>query len=182
MATTRNLTATTALEVKALKSFIRWIQESLANGSMLWNQSEAMVHFVNEGLLLRPAIFNEFEKYHGQDGLGNTIDPAYAPGEFIKSCVSYSSWALPAQTDKSIGYNMHCYRVVSSKGETKTVITGIVLTKPQRWFSEVQVNPFLCRIEGPVTVSGKFDMSISSRMMDMMKAQGRSDQYLVINV
>ena len=46
---------------EAAKRFIAWVQRGLADGSMAYNETGAMVHFVEAGMLLvSPRIFKEF--------------------------------------------------------------------------------------------------------------------------
>ena len=62
----------------AARHFIGWLQQGLSDGTLRVNQAGALVHFVDEGMLLvSPRIFREFAKNFGEVGGG----PASAPGE-----------------------------------------------------------------------------------------------------
>lgn len=120
--------------------FIRWVQTSVADGSLIWNEQKAMVHFVKEGLLLvTPAIFKEFEKLHGQDGLGNMIKPDAPQGSYIQQKVSATRWNLK----KKGNINPIMYDIINTKNKTKSKLNGFVFPRPERWFTGMEINPHL---------------------------------------
>lgn len=57
----------------SVERLMSWVQSGLADGSVIYNDSSAMVHFVEEGmLLLTPKIIQEFVKLFGPEGDGDT--------------------------------------------------------------------------------------------------------------
>ena len=63
----------------AARRFICWLQQGLSDGTLRVNQADALVHFVDEGMLLvSPRIFREFAKNFGEVGaaLGASEDAA----------------------------------------------------------------------------------------------------------
>jgi len=120
--------------------FMRWVQDSVATGALIWNEQNAMVHFVKEGLLLvTPAIFKEFEKLHGQDGLGNSIKPDAPPGSYIQQKVGATRWNLK----KKGNVNIIVYDIINKKNQSKSKLNGFVFPRPERWFADFNINPHL---------------------------------------
>ena len=53
----------------AARSFMAWLQQGLADGTLPVNVAGALIHFVPEGMLLvSPRIFREFAMRFGDDG------------------------------------------------------------------------------------------------------------------
>ena len=129
----------------AASRFIAWLQQGIADGTIRVNESRALVHGVDEGMLLvSPRIFREFAKRFGEDGGGRA--PAIAvddvdTGKWIQRQVLRAGWHLRA--DK--GVNILTYQVMR-KGRAVSRLSGVVITNPARFIDPVPpVNPVLAR-------------------------------------
>gem|GEM_PF-1500421 len=126
------------------RRFIGWLQQGLSDGTLRVNQAGALVHFVDEGMLLvSPRIFREFARHLGDDG-GN---PANAPGEpdigkSIQRQVLREGWHLRA--DK--GVNILTYQVMRGN-RAASRLSGVVIRNPVRFVDPVPPsNPLLVRL------------------------------------
>ena len=129
----------------AARRFIGWVQQGLSEGTLRVNEAGALVHFVDEGMLLvSPRIFREFAKRFGEDG---GCDPANAPGESdigksIQRQVLRAGWHLRA--DK--GVNILTYQVMRGDRAVSR-LSGVVIRNPARFVKPVPpVNPLLVRL------------------------------------
>jgi hypothetical protein len=129
----------------AARRFISWVQQGLSDGALRVNEAGALVHFVEEGMLLvSPRIFREFAKRFGEDG---SRGPANAPGEpdigkSIQRQVLRAGWHLRA--DK--GVNILTYQVMRGDRAVSR-LSGIVIRSPARFVNPVpSVNPVLARL------------------------------------
>ena len=128
----------------AARRFICWLQQGLSDGTLRVNQAGALVHFVDEGMLLvSPRIFREFAKNFGEVGGG----PANAPGEpdiakSIQRQVLREGWHLRA--DK--GVNILTYQVMRGN-RAASRLSGVVIRNPVRFVDPVPPsNPLLARL------------------------------------
>ena len=128
----------------AARRFICWLQQGLSDGTLRVNQAGALVHFVDEGMLLvSPRIFREFAKNFGEVGGG----PANAPGEpdiakSIQRQVLREGWHLRA--DK--GVNILTYQVTRGN-RAASRLSGVVIRNPVRFVDPVPPsNPLLVRL------------------------------------
>lgn len=111
--------------------FMQWVQAGLQNGSLPYNESGAMVHFVQDGMLLvSPKIFREYA--------GNE-DWIAVQRKFTKS-----GWSIKAKDGKFIW----SYQVVSSKGATAIILNGVVVDPAPFISQPPSVNPYLVLREG----------------------------------
>ena len=129
----------------AARRFIGWVQQRLSEGTLRVNEAGALVHFVDEGMLLvSPRIFREFAKRFGEDG---GCDPADTPGESdigksIQRQVFRAGWHLRA--DK--GVNILTYQVMRGDRPVSR-LSGVVIRNPARFVKPVPpVNPLLVRL------------------------------------
>jgi len=129
----------------AARRFIGWLQQGLSEGTLRVNEAGALVHFVDEGMLLvSPRIFREFAKRFGEDG---GCDPANAPGESdigksIQRQVFRAGWHLRA--DK--GVNILIYQVMRGDHAVSR-LSGVVIRNPARFVKPVPpINPLLVRV------------------------------------
>lgn len=129
----------------AARRFIGWVQQGLSEGTLRVNEAGALVHFVDEGMLLvSPRIFREFAKRFGEDG---DCDPANAPGESdigksIQRQVFRAGWHLRA--DK--GVNILTYKVMRGDRAVSR-LSGVVIRDPARFVKPVPpINPLLVRL------------------------------------
>ena len=130
----------------AARRFIEWVQRGLSDGTLRVNVADALVHFVDEGMLLvSPRIFREFAERYGEDGNGSAL--ACAAGEadiglFIQRQVLRAGWHL--RTDQ--GVNFLTYQVMHGKRAVSR-LSGVVIPDPVRFVDPVPpVNPLLVRL------------------------------------
>jgi hypothetical protein len=130
----------------AARRFIDWLQRGLSGGTLRVNVAGALVHFVDEGMLLvSPRIFREFAERYGEDGNGSAL--ACAAGEadiglFIQRQVLRADWHL--RTDQ--GVNFLTYQVMRGKRAVSR-LSGVVIPNPARFVDPVPpVNPLLVRL------------------------------------
>jgi len=123
--------------------FMAWLQQGLADGTLRVNQAGALVHFVDEGMLLvSPRIFREFAKRIDEDG-GSTANAPGEPdiGKLIQRQVLRAGWHLRA--DK--GVNILTYQVMRGN-RAASRLSGVVIPNPARFIDPVPpVNPLLVR-------------------------------------
>lgn len=115
-------------------NFMKWIQAGLSSGTMPYNESGAMAHFVPEGMLLvSPKIFQTYAGKNAEDWMG-------IQKRFVKS-----GWALKAPDGRFIWR----YQVISGKNATGIMLNGMIVTNPGEFINEVPaVNPFLVLFDG----------------------------------
>jgi len=127
--------------------FMRWIQEGLAEGNMAYNRSDAMIHFVEDGMMLvSPLIFRRFAELFGEDGEGTPSDkPAMKLGTGIQRQVTNAGWHLVSGDKKS---NIQRYTVIGADGQGKKLISGVVIVDPARFVNPLPANnPCIVRFE-----------------------------------
>ncbi len=127
--------------------FMRWIQEGLADGTMAYNRSDAMIHFVEDGMMLvSPLIFRRFAELFGEDGEGTPSDkPAMKLGTGIQRQVTNAGWHLVSGDKKS---NIQRYTVIGADGQGRKLISGVVIVDPARFVNPLPAyNPCIVRFE-----------------------------------
>ena len=130
-----NQTSALALE------FMAWVQRGVADGSLSYNESGALVHFVEEGLfLVSPGLFRAYAEEHpatpNADN-GNTND---WPGKTVQRAVCGAGWNRKRPRNTSVLR----YRVVSRDGKPGKTLNGVVVQQPERFFAPVPpANPHL---------------------------------------
>lgn len=119
----------------AARRFIGWLRQGLSQGTLRVNEAGALVHFVDEGMLLvSPRIFREFAKRFGEDG---GCDPANAPGEpdlgkSIQRQVLRAGWHLRADN----GVNILTYQVMR-RNRPASRLSGVVIPNPAQFVNPV---------------------------------------------
>jgi len=130
----------------AARRFIDWVQRGLCSGKLRVNAAGALVHFVDEGMLLvSPRIFREFADRHGAVGHGGAL-PGNAGeadiGLFIQRQVLRAGWHLRADR----GANILTYQVMRGKRAVSR-LSGVVIPDPERFIDSLPpVNPLLVRL------------------------------------
>ena len=129
---------------EAALRFMGWLQQGLANGSIVHNETGAMVHFAAEGMLLiSPRIFRHFAERFGEKGDGtpsNLVEDKLGTG--IQREVIKAGWHLlgPKKT------NVHKYQVVRRNGKGGSQLSVMIIREPQRFIEPVPpANPHLVR-------------------------------------
>ncbi|MHB8916193.1 MAG: conjugal transfer nickase/helicase domain-containing protein, partial [Thiobacillus sp.] len=126
----------------AAQLFIAWVQSGLADGSIVYNEPGAMVHFVEAGMLLvSPRIFREFATLHGESGDGKPTELVGDKiGTGIQREVIRAGWHLFGP--KKV--NVLRYQVKRRNGSPGIVLSGMVITNPERFVNPVPpINPML---------------------------------------
>ena len=130
----------------AARRFIDWLQRGLSGGTLRVNAAGALVHFVDEGMLLvSPRIFREFADRYGEDGNGSALTCAAGEpdsGLYIQRQVLRAGWHL--RTDQ--GVNFLTYQVMRGKRAVSR-LSGVVIPNPAHFVDTVPpVNPLLVRL------------------------------------
>jgi hypothetical protein len=120
------------------RRFMEWVRQGIADGTLPVNVRGALVHGVEDGLLLAsPGIFRAFIR---RDGVGQA-----EPGEAAKRLqreVLRAGWHLRADG----GVNLHGY-AWRQDGRAAARIHGVVILAPQRFVDPVPaINPALVRV------------------------------------
>jgi hypothetical protein len=126
---------------ESARRFMMWLRQGLADGSLRANQAGALVHFVDEGMLLvSPRIFQAFATRLKQGDAMNAPGEADT-GKDIQREILRAGWHVRA--DK--GVNILSYRVM--RGDRASArLCGVVIADPARFIDGVYpVNPLLVR-------------------------------------
>jgi hypothetical protein len=120
------------------RRFMAWVQQGITDGSLPVNARGALVHGVEEGLLLEsPRILRAFIQH---DGAGQ--DQPKDAAKRLQREVLRAGWHLKAEG----GVNLHGYAWGQDKRPAER-IHGIVILAPQRFFDPVPaLNPMLNRV------------------------------------
>jgi hypothetical protein len=120
------------------RRFMEWVRQGIADGTVPVNVRGALVHGVEDGLLLAsPGIFRAFIQ---RDGVGQA-EPADAAKRLQRE-VLRTGWHL--RTDG--GVNLHGY-AWKQDGRAAARIHGVVILSPSRFFDPVPgINPALVRL------------------------------------
>lgn len=120
------------------RRFMDWLQHGLADGTLPVNVRGALVHGVEEGLLLvSPGIFRAFIR-RGGGALGEPRDAA----KRLQREVLRAGWHLRADG----GVNLHAY-AWKEGGHAAARVHGIVVLLPGRFVDPVPaINPALVRV------------------------------------
>ncbi|WP_404299146.1 MobH family relaxase [Alicycliphilus denitrificans] len=108
--------------------FMYWVQQSLAKREMKFNETGAMVHFVEEGMaLVSPRIFKEFAQAAAADA-GEAAELATRVQRELIKC----GWHLPGPNKINIvKYHIH------AKGSVVGTLACVVLIQPGRFVQPV---------------------------------------------
>ncbi|TAK43651.1 MAG: hypothetical protein EPO27_14580 [Betaproteobacteria bacterium] len=130
---------------EAARRFIDWVRQELSDGALRVNEAGALVHCVQEGMLLvSPRIFREFAKRFGEDGSRGSANAPGEPdiGKSIQRQVLRAGWHLRA--DK--GVNILTYQVMRGDRAVSR-LSGVVIRNPRRIVNPVPpINPLLVRL------------------------------------
>jgi len=130
----------------AARRFIDWVQHGLSSGTLRANAAGALVHIVDEGMLLvSPRIFRVFADRHGAVGHDGALPgTAGAPdiGLFIQRQVLRAGWHRRADQ----GVNILTYQVMRGNRAVSR-LSGVVILNPERFIVPLPpVNPLLVRL------------------------------------
>lgn len=120
------------------RRFMEWVRQGIADGTLPVNVRGALVHGVEDGLLLAsPGIFRAFIR---RDGAGQA-EPGNAAKRLQRE-VLRAGWHLRANG----GVNLHGY-AWKQDGRAAARIHGVVILAPQRFVDPVPpINPALVRV------------------------------------
>jgi hypothetical protein len=124
---------------------MEWVRQGIADGTLRVNVPGALVHGVEDGLLLAsPGIFRAFIR---RDGAGKA-----EPGDAVKRLqreVLRAGWHLRADG----GVNLHGY-AWKQDGRAAARMHGVVILAPQRFVDPVPpINPALVRVGDSAAVA-----------------------------
>jgi len=122
------------------RRFMEWVRQGIADGTLPVNVRGALVHGVEDGLLLAsPGIFRAFVR---RDGAGQAESGDAA--KRLQREVLRAGWHLRADG----GVNLHGY-AWKQDGRAATRVHGVVILAPQRFVDPVPpINPALVRVGG----------------------------------
>ncbi len=128
--------------------FMGWVQQGLADGSLPYNTTTALVHFVMVNLrdreetmmlLVSPAIFRRFAESYGDPG----NDPGSAGesqevtanklGMGIQLSFTHAGWHQPATR----GRNIHRFQVIRRGDCGGSLLNGFLVVEPERFVNPV---------------------------------------------
>lgn len=127
------------------RSFIGWLKRGISDGTIRVNEPGALVHGVNEGVLLvSPRIFREFSKQlgpHQHDGRVRSPSDGEDAAKWVQRQVLRAGWHL--QADR--GINILAYQVMRGDRAVSR-LSGVVIRNPAQFIDLVPpVNPVLVR-------------------------------------
>jgi hypothetical protein len=130
---------------EAARRFIGWLQQGLSEGTLRFNEAGALVHFVDEGMLLvSPRIFREFATRFGENGDCAAPDASGEPdnGKSIQRELLRAGWHVRA--DK--GVNILTYQLIRGNRAVSR-LSGVIIRNPSQFVDPVPpVNPLLVRL------------------------------------
>ncbi len=126
----------------AVERFMAWIQSGLADGSVLYNDSSAMVHFVDEGmLLLTPKIIQEFVKMFGPEGDGNLGGTAADDKAWVKLQREFQKSGYATRNPEIKGSYIFAYATTNT--QSSRPVNCYLVRQPERFINPVpQSNPY----------------------------------------
>jgi hypothetical protein len=135
---------------EAALKFMRWIQEGLSQGELPYNRADAMIHFVEEGMMLvSPVIFRKFAELFGESGDGQPSERSGgAIGTGIQRQVTNAGWHKVTGTEKK---NIQKFLVAGHDGGGKKIISGVVILDPVRFVNPLpEINPSIVAFDKPL--------------------------------
>jgi integrating conjugative element relaxase (TIGR03760 family) len=125
--------------------FMAWVQRGVADGSLRYNESGALVHFVDEGLfLVSPGLFRAYADAHTAAPNTESGGAKDWPGKAVQKAVCAAGWNRKGPRNKSV----LTYQVVSRDGKSGKTLNGVVVPQPERFFTPVPLaNPHLQHLQ-----------------------------------
>ena len=124
-------------------AFMTWVQRGVGDGSLRYNESGALVHFVTDGLfLVSPGLFRAYAEAHPNASSAETGGANDWPGKAVQRAVCGAGWNRKGPRNKSV----LSYRVIGREGKPGKTLNGVVVLHPERFFAPVPpANPHLQR-------------------------------------
>lgn len=127
--------------------FMGWLQQGIADGSLPYNTTTALVHFVRTNLrdkeetmmlLVSPVVFRRFAESYGDIDSGDDAkaDPDTSPGKLgmgIQMAFTRAGWHLPAAR----GRNVHRFQVIRRGDSGGSLLNGFLVIEPERFVQPV---------------------------------------------
>ena len=140
-------TSANSRESEVARSFITWLRQGIAEGAIRVNEPGALVHGVNEGMLLvSPRIFREFSKQFRNANAAESVTPSSDAEETVKWVqreVLRAGWHVRADR----GVNIIAYQVMR-RDRLVSRLSGVVLRDPTKFIDPAPaLNPVLARAE-----------------------------------
>jgi integrating conjugative element relaxase (TIGR03760 family) len=133
---------------EAAARLMNWLQRGLASGEIAYNVPDALVHFVEEGMLLvSPSVFKRFATLFGESGEGQPAEASIELGKGIQNEVIAAGWHLRSQ-----GKNIVTFEVLS-RGAVVSRLNGLLIQNARNFVSPLPpANPHLRRAPEPTKV------------------------------
>lgn len=132
--------------------FMRWVQEGIAQGRLAYNRAEALIHFVEEGMMLTsPFIFKYFllKKYPNTDSQEEKKERESLrtrPGQVdslapnvrqIQRDLGACGWAKQIGADKQ---TVLPFKIVGHDGTGKKDLYGVLISEPINFINPLPEN------------------------------------------
>ncbi len=123
--------------------FMGWLQQGLAYGSLPYNTTTALVHFVRVNLreqeetmmlLVSPAVFRAFAEAYGDQatGVDGEVEPSKL-GMGIQMAFTQAGWHQPAAR----GRNIHRFQVIRRGDSGGSLLNGFLVRNPEQFVNPV---------------------------------------------
>lgn len=134
----------------AANLFFRWVQASVANGGLKYNEPNALVHFAPEGmLLLSPEIFRRCLKEYEDASEGPIADLKASHGDKALQRLQ-NEVAKSPYTQRNGDENLHYYAFTKHDASLSAVSSYFLVNQPQLFFNPVPaVNPRMVKSARP---------------------------------
>lgn len=134
----------------AANVFFRWVQASVADGNLKYNEPNALVHFAPEGMLmLSPEIFRRFLKEHEDASEGPISDLKASHGDKALQRLQ-NEVAKSPYTQRNGDENLHYYAFTKHDASLSAVSSYFLVNQPQLFFNPVPaVNPRILKSGRP---------------------------------
>lgn len=143
---------------KAAMDFMKWIQQGVCDGTLLYNDSGAMVHFVPEGMLLvSPVIFRHYAELFGEPPrrTAPTADADATTGTEARLGLSIQREVVDAGWHLQLPKRNNIVRYqVLAKGKPGKMLSGVLIQQPDRWMNPLPPpNPLLAKVKNEILTS-----------------------------
>lgn len=134
----------------AAKAFMRWVQLGVNSGELKYNETGALVHFVQEGcLLLSPEIFKRFVREHDGVESGEVADLIKEHGERsftrLQNEFAKSPWSV-----RNGDENLHYYAFTKHAGGVSPTSSFYLIGDPGLFWRPVpEPNHRIVKTERP---------------------------------
>lgn len=121
---------------EAALRFMAWLKAALAQGTLSFNETGAMVHFVKEGMLLvSPKIFQHFVGVVGEENIRPVATVSRDKKDLemdIQKQLFNANWHVRSEK----GHSILTYQVLRG-GKPGASIFGVVIARPERFVNPI---------------------------------------------